>query len=383
MRVLLASSLGGAGHLVPVAAIGQRLAVLGHDTVVLVPPSLEQGAAATGLRVVVGDEPARDVVDGLRDRMAAGPPSAVAGLIDRELFADRCTEAMLPAARGLVASFGPDLVLREPCEYASAIAAAELGVGFATVAISAARLELDVLTMVTPILTGFAPQLATTIRGAPFLTALPELLDFSPWPLTLRYRVPEPSPAPLPDWWEDPRLPLVYATFGSVVGHTNLAPRVFGMAIAALGDLGARVLLTVGRTFDPAALGPLPPNVHVEQWVEQRDALGACDVVVCHGGSGTTFGSLAAGVPLVICPLYADNARNASMVEACGAGRAIARPADAGDAHGGDAATVASLRDALTEVLGDDRFRAAATRIAEASRAHPAVEDVISGALHA
>ena len=42
-------------------------------------------------------------------------------------------------------------------------------------------------------------------------------------------------------------------------------------------------------------------------------------VVVGHGGSGTTFGALAAGVPVVIVPLFADQFANAERVAEAGA----------------------------------------------------------------
>jgi len=80
------------------------------------------------------------------------------------------------------------------------------------------------------------------------------------------------------------------------------------------------VLLTVGRRFDLDQLDAIPHNVHVEPWVNQPDVLAEADVVVCHGGSGTTFGALAAGVPLVIAPMFADQFANGAKVAASGAG---------------------------------------------------------------
>lgn len=44
------------------------------------------------------------------------------------------------------------------------------------------------------------------------------------------------------------------------------------------------------------------------------------NVVVCHGGSGTAFGALAAGVPLIICPLFADQSSNGQLIASAGAG---------------------------------------------------------------
>jgi UDP:flavonoid glycosyltransferase YjiC (YdhE family) len=52
----------------------------------------------------------------------------------------------------------------------------------------------------------------------------------------------------------------------------------------------------------------------------------------CHGGSGTTLGALAAGLPLVVVPLFADQPVNARRVAAVGAGLAVEpEPESAGE----------------------------------------------------
>jgi UDP:flavonoid glycosyltransferase YjiC (YdhE family) len=123
MRVLLASSLGGLGHLEPVVAVAEAVRRAGGEALLLVPPSLVSAVGRTGLDYVVGDEPRSSVVDEIWDEVRTGPRDTVAGLVDRELFADRCTQAMLAGARAVRDSWRPELIVREPCEYASAIAA--------------------------------------------------------------------------------------------------------------------------------------------------------------------------------------------------------------------------------------------------------------------
>jgi hypothetical protein len=120
-------------------------------------------------------------------------------------------------------------------------------------------------------------------------------------------------------------------TFGSVVGGLPEAGAVYRAALQAAGTLPVRVLLTVGSTFDPATLGPIPANAHVEPWVAQEDVLAEAALVICHGGSGTVLGALASGVPLVVCPLFADQSANAGMVQDAGAGVVVTskRPAPA------------------------------------------------------
>ena len=95
MRVLLASSLGGMGHLEPVVAVGQALRRMRHDPMMLVPPSLQTAVERTGLPHVIGDQPPAATVEEIWDRVRAGPEEHAVGLIDRELFADQCTAAML------------------------------------------------------------------------------------------------------------------------------------------------------------------------------------------------------------------------------------------------------------------------------------------------
>jgi MGT family glycosyltransferase len=104
------------------------------------------------------------------------------------------------------------------------------------------------------------------------------------------------------------------------------AGALYKQAIVAAGEVPARVLITVGNDTDLDALDAAPPNVRVERFVPQRDVFGHASVVVSHGGSGTTLGALAAGLPLVVVPLFADQPDNARRVAAVGAG-VVSEPA--------------------------------------------------------
>lgn len=378
MRVQLGCSLGGDGHLVPLANVGKAFERAGHEVVVLVPPALAQSVQQTGLGYRVGDEPPRSFVDAIWQRVRQGPPDAVAGLIDRELFADRCTDAMLPAARELRDAWRPDLVVREPCEYASAVVAHESGIPHAQVGISLAVLESNVAAMVAPIIDRFLPGLAAAIASAPYVSSFPASLDPSPWPDTRRFRIKQmPSDFSL-DWSPVGDHPLIYMTFGTVLGHLPEAIGVYRCALDAIAGLPAQVLVTVGRATDVASLGPIPDNARVEQWVPQDVILPRAAVVVCHGGSGTTLGALAAGVPLVICPLFADQPRNATAIERVGAGVMVplGQPArgalrSLGPEH------VAPLRASIEQVLGNPAYRRAAERIASEIAQTPTIDEVV------
>ncbi|GAB3465318.1 glycosyltransferase [Actinophytocola sediminis] len=108
--------------------------------------------------------------------------------------------------------------------------------------------------------------------------------------------------------------PLVYLTLGTAFGTAEQLTT----AIAGLAKTGAHVLVATGRV-DPALLGELPANVTALAWVPQADLLPLADVVVHHGGSGTTLGALAAGVPQLVLPQGADQFANAEALRDAGA----------------------------------------------------------------
>ena len=179
---------------------------------------------------------------------------------------------------------------------------------------------------------------------------------------TQRFREPDgPPPAPLPDWWEGASDPLVYVTFGSVAPQRDdVFPDLYRAVIETLGPLPVRVLVTIGRDREPAELGGLPANVHVERWVPQASVMPHARAMVCHGGSGTVRAGLAAGIPQVVLPLFADQPDNAARIDALGAGIELEH------AEGVAAAVEA--------VLADDRYATRAAAVGADIRALPVVD---------
>lgn len=111
---------------------------------------------------------------------------------------------------------------------------------------------------------------------------------------------------------------------------------------------------------------------------DQADVLAEATLVVCHGGSGTTYGALASGVPLVMVPVFADQFANAPVVAQAGAGiqvrtgqdcEGLRRPVSREDAP--------RIRDAIEEVLADGSHPAAAQAIAAETATAPAIETLL------
>ena len=175
-------------------------------------------------------------------------------------------------------------------------------------------------------------------------------------PDTHRFHDPawDEEPKELPDWWPGRGdQPLVYVTFGSVAGQFPQALPAYGVALSAVAGLPVRVLLTVGRDLDLGALPDTPDNVHVEPWVPQQDVLAHASAAVVHGGSGSTLGALAFGVPLVVIPLFAGPALQRPARPRGGRrhrGRAEPRgpPGDDRAAARGDRAVLQSRRTAIS-----------------------------------
>ena len=138
-----------------------------------------------------------------------------------------------------------------------------------------------------------------------------------------RYRALRGEAAPLPDWWGGRPGPFVYVTMGTVVGGFEMMRSAYRTILDALVDLPARVLLTIGGDLAMEALGEVPAHVHVERFVPQDQVIPHAAAVVCHGGSGTMLGAAAAGVPLVVAPMFADQPFNAERAVAAGSALAL------------------------------------------------------------
>jgi len=370
---VLVASTGGAGHFGPLVPVIEALAERGDELLLVVPPELEARAASLGQPFSVGDAPPAEELAAIHTRLATGSrrEAAIAG--NRDLFGRLWTAALLPAAERACRDWGPELVVHEAAEYASAVAADKSGIPHAQVAISLAQVEASSLDLAAAVLARHGDGFVDRLRASPYLSRFPASLDPSPFPRTRRYADASANVEPLPGWWRESDAPLVYITFGSVLGDLPDAVAAYRAVLDAVADLPARVLFTIGRAIEPDALGAPPPHVHIEAWVPQEQVLPAADVVVAHGGSGTTFGALAAGVPLVLVPFFADQPVNSDRVAATGAAIVVASDADPHSTR----PDPLRLRAAIESVLGDTSYRRAASRIAAEMRALPSVEEVV------
>jgi UDP:flavonoid glycosyltransferase YjiC (YdhE family) len=379
VRVLLASTRGG-GHSLPLLPFARACRAGGHDVLIAGPPAVESVAESAGVAFDAVAEATPERLARVGELLSGKPVMERVRLATSELFVGAHGGAALAPMMRLVDAWRPDVILRETAEVSSLLAAEAFGVPVVRIGIALATPYedwwLDVAADALDALRARAgvPADPGARRAAltPVFTQVPALLDEQqgdPPVAVRRYRVVDEGPVqPLPGWWEDADAPLVPISFGTAVPTDGHYPGLYRAAIDAVAELPARVLVTVGRHADPAQLGPLPANVHVERWVAQARIMPHASALVAHGGAGTTLAALAAGVPMALLPLSADQPLNARHITGLGAGLAL---------EGGvaDAGRLGALVSALLE---HDRYRAAARRVADAIGALPPVTDAVA-----
>ncbi|HEY7455103.1 MAG TPA: glycosyltransferase [Thermoleophilaceae bacterium] len=381
MRALF-SSTRGAGHFNPLVPFARAFERAGHQVLVAGPPDLTAPVEGAGFSYWRFDPPPEEELGPIWARVPSLSEREQNEVVIGQIFGRLNTTAALPRLRAAFGEWHPEVVIHDPNEFASPLAAELHGVPHARVAISLSSTEGLALDMAAEELDrirraeGLAPDPgADALRGSPFLSVFPRSFDEGEQPDTHRFRDPawaEPA-RELPDWWPGRAdEPLVYVTFGSVAGGFDEAARVYSLALAAVADLPARVLLTVGRELDLSTLPPAPGNVRIEPWVPQQDVLPHAAAAVVHGGSGSTLGALAAGVPLVVLPLFADQPMNARRVAEVGAGIAVVPDRE------DPPKTLAELRAAIETVLAEPSFGERARELAAELAGEPPVDEAVA-----
>jgi UDP:flavonoid glycosyltransferase YjiC (YdhE family) len=334
MRVVFAS-LASVGHTYPLIPLGIAARDAGHEVHFAVGEEVHPPLAANGLR------PFRPA----------------------DAFYELYAEDLEPELERL----RPDLVIHEWGVPGAAVAAQRAGIpglwhGFG-------RMFPDGIGLERPNRNGETrgrPNRNGEARGRPHLDICPPSIQDKDFVATEDRielcPVPYSAPAALriPD--RSPSRPLVYLTFGTAFGTAELLTT----AIEGLAALGARVVVAAGR-IPVDRLGRLPENVSAHTWVPQAELLRHVDVVVHHGGSGTTLGALSVGVPQLILPQGADQFANADALAAAGAAVRLLPDEVSADA-------VADATRTLTAPAG--HHRDAARAIAEEIARMPSPADV-------
>ena len=328
---ILFTTTPAVGHLLPLLPLARASRDRGHEVVIAGGASIASIIAGAGFRhEVIGPATILEMFTGLPD-MSAIPARERVLVTMPHVFAGGIAPAMADGVAELVGRWRPDVVVHEDMELGSWAVAEQLRIPHVTVQTTAWRPWIRVLgwEALEPLRAryGVAGADPERIWGRAFFTTRPPSLRDPDAPLPevtaeLRPIADDRQPgndAPADEAFppRDGR-PRVVVTLGTV-NHTQVT------VLRALidGAVAAGSHVVVGLGTDPGSLGPVPPDVAVHAYIPMSTVLPEADVVVHHGGSGTMLAALAAGTPMVIVPLAADQPDNGDRCEAAGVARVL------------------------------------------------------------
>ncbi|WP_367128831.1 glycosyltransferase [Saccharothrix sp. HUAS TT1] len=371
MRILF-SSLGLHGHTYPLLPLAIAARELGHDVDYFTGPAFANALAPHGIEHIVGGMELREAFE------IAGAGGGTPQDFDPEriafAFASVLPRSFAADLAPVIAERKPDLVVHEVGNPGAGLAARVAGVPALCHSFgrmwSADEFSDGARKHVFAVAADLGVEVPADdpmVLGHPYLDICPpsvqdkDFLASSATRIPLR-PVPFAEPGELPPWVAEHREPLVYLTLGTAFGQAG----VLRTAIEGLAALGVKVLVAAGPTVEPDSLGELPDDVVVRQWLPQADLLPHVDLVVHHGGSGTTMGTFGAGVPQLIVPQGADQFSNAAMVTEAGLGDQLL----------GADVTAEAIATKARRLLSDEAVLDAARAIAAEVAAMPSPHDV-------
>jgi UDP:flavonoid glycosyltransferase YjiC (YdhE family) len=380
MRVLM-TSWAGRSHYFSLVPLGWALRAAGHEVRVATQPGFTGEAARAGLTTVaVGHDV--DVAALLRRNLGSALNSTTALPADwKNTLADKArrglghfltlAEVMAEDTVAFARAWQPDLVVFEPTTFAGPLAATAVGVP------SVRHLwSVDFMHQLGDIEALLLGDLLER-WGHSSIGVLGDL-TVDPCPADLqvalagnrqpvRY-VPYNGPAIAPAWLAPSSgVPRLCVTWGNSLADLGIAAGV-GLAdiLAAAADLDVEVIAPV-TAAQRAAIPAPPPNARLVDPVALHLLLPSCAAIVHHGGAGSLMTALTNGIPQLVVPHMPDLAVNARQLAGTGAGLCL--PAAE--------ATPAALRERLTALLGDERYRAAAVALRDDSHAQPTYPQVV------
>jgi UDP:flavonoid glycosyltransferase YjiC (YdhE family) len=267
MRVLF-STTAGAGHFGPMIPIAGACSAAGHQVAVAAPASFASHVLSCGLPHLPFPAVPADRMGAAFARAYSLSRAEANRVVVTEVFGRLDAQVALPALMDIIAEVHPDIVVRDPCEFGSLVAAEQAGIPQVQVAISVDQFIVAMASWLDEPLrelqemAGLDPTRgADLVLRTPTFTSVPAVLDGSPnaagadvpqgrrfW----RHRSDvQPDGPALPAQWGDPTAPLVYVSFGSVAGSLTQFGTLYPAVLDVLADLPLRILLTTGTGFDP------------------------------------------------------------------------------------------------------------------------------------
>jgi UDP:flavonoid glycosyltransferase YjiC (YdhE family) len=378
----LVAAFGDAGHAFPAIALGRALRARGHEVLIETWEERREAVEGAGLGFAAAEE----------YRMFPPPdPNSAEGA-----HAAEAARALLPLLDG----FRPHTVVSDILTLAPSLAAEKAGIPLATliphiypvvepglpffavglqpprtplgravwrtgqralnIGLEQGRRDLNIqrARLDLPPIDRFHGGISTELA---LVGTFPQLEYPRRWPTGVEVTGPMTFELPHPDIELPPGdEPLVLVAPSTAHDSDNQLVRT---ALAALAGEPVRVVATTNRVAPQTPI-EVPANAVLVDWLSYSQLMPAASLVISHGGHGTVARALAAGTPLLICPIIGDMSETAMRVAWAGCGLSLpwrlCQPAP--------------LRWAAQRLLGDRAFAERAAELAAWSRQNDGAE---------
>ena len=372
MRILC-TCVPAQGHFYPMVPLAQAILDAGDQLVFATAKEFHSEVAAAGFESVESGHSLPVLRQKARDRDASEQVSP-----DEEasrMFIQIAPRAVRHSLLGFARKWLPNLILHEETEYGGPLVASQLNIPNVVIGWPAAMRPLPVLKRLDTALAdlwasaGLTPVPIGGVYRSLFLDTCPPPLQAAhagklcPRQLLRPLSYDAASQKLVPAWLDAlPPKPTVHVTFGTVPIY-NSALGVFDTILKALSSEAVNIVLTVGEDNDPARFAG--DSVFVENYIPHSSLLPHCNLVICHGGCGSTISALMHGLPLLIMPRGgAVQRRNAIACAKAGAARVLYE----------DEITPDIIRRYVRDLIENPEYKFAAERIREEIQRMPGPE---------
>lgn len=380
MRYLF-TTIPGTSHMLPLVPLAHAALAAGHDVLVAGSGSALTVASSAGLHTFATDdgrsaEPYEEFGRVMADtnRGSELPDSELVTYFG-SVFA-RTGELMMDGLLEAASDWRADAVIYPPPHPAGLLAARAAGVpavlhnlgvrrptfGPAVAAMEpvAERLGITGSREADVEIDLSAPSLESPVQGPVQKNTIPHHLSMSYSP----YSGGGELPRRLTKRGTKPRVAVTLGSLPSSYGKGETLRDI----VLATADLDIDLVIATGSADVPALPTPLPQHVTLLDWVPLRALLENCDALIHHGGLGTIYTALYAGVPQLSVPAPGTDAGpNARVPVARGAGLSL----DIADL------TAEAVSSRLRDLLGKSEYREASEEVAAEMRGMPVPSTVI------
>lgn len=379
MKVLM-TSISAPGHVTPMVPLAWALRGAGHEVVVCGQPNLMPAVRGAGLCGQPIGEAFEQLLH-LRNILPDGAtPIEAWGRVVDPLYASaartwahqahRTVDAYLDFCRSWV----PDLIISEPFEFCARLLGGVLEIPWVRHGIGltgrAARFEQSAAEALIPVVERLglkdAPlEPVLTLDNCPPSFGQTDAAAHRP----MRY-VAYNGTGMVPDWaLQRTSARRVCISLGTQTLVLNGVPLLRRIIEAVSGIDGVDVVVALAAT-DRESLGTVPEGVRVVESLPLNVFLDQCDVVIHHGGAGSSLTATAFGLPQLVVPQFLDQFEYGDQLAAVGAGITLDSAGKQNSAH--------EIRKAVLELLDNPIRGRSARGLRDEVQAMPSPGDTVA-----